>query len=133
MKIKFSLLFMLLVCNSIVYSQQKPTIIQASNEDFISYISQFDNELIIDVRDSSDFDNRIIKGSIYAATCEQMVKITDTLDYDTPLLVYCFKGKRSQKACEELISKGFKIVINLKQGLGEWDEKKNPLETIHNK
>jgi rhodanese-related sulfurtransferase len=116
-----------------VNSQQKPTIIQANNEDFISFISQFDNELIIDVRDSSDFNNRIIKGAVFAPTAELLKKITDTLDYDTPLLVYCFKGKRSQKACEELISKGFNTVINLRQGIGKWDEMKNPLETIYNK
>jgi thiosulfate sulfurtransferase len=132
MKSKIVLLF-LLINGTYAYSQKLGAIIQASGEEFVNYISEYGNEVIIDVRDSSDFNNRIIKGSIYAATCEQMVKITDTLDYDTPLLVYCFKGQRSQKACEELISKGFKVVINLKQGLGEWDEKKNPLETIHNK
>jgi rhodanese-related sulfurtransferase len=44
----------------------------------------------------------------------------DTLDRQTPIIVYCSVGYRSERIGEKLIARGFKNVKNLYGGIFEW-------------
>jgi rhodanese-related sulfurtransferase len=133
MKLKATFLCLIFAKTILSFAQPTAAIEQAGSDRFIGYILEFQNEIIIDVRDTASYENRKIHGAILAPASDQLSKIVDTLDFDTPLLVYCSRGKRSQKACEELISKGFRVVINLKEGLNKWPEKQYPLDKIYYK
>lgn len=57
---------------------------------------------------------------------------------DTPVVVYCSVGYRSEKVAEQLLSAGFKKVWNLYGGIFEWANQgypvygpKGPTEAVH--
>lgn len=131
-KVKYKLLILCLLngLGFVGLSQPKKAVIQASNEEFANLIMEYSNEIIIDVRDTAFYNNQIIQGAILVPTQAQLNQLVDSLDLDTPLLVYCSVGIRSKKACEVLVKLGFKTIINLEKGLDKWREKQFPVETI---
>ena len=83
-------------------------------------IYEFNNEIIIDVRTKKEFEESKISEAILAENSKILNQISDTLDFDTPILIYCEYGDRSITACELLSRKGFKHLYNLKNGLIDW-------------
>jgi len=128
-KHKLTILCLLLVLGLVVTSQPKTTINQASNVEFADLMMKHSNELIIDVRDTTSYDNQFISGAILVPTQAELIQLLDTLDLDTPMLVYCSFGIRSYKACEVMINKGFKTVVNLEKGIEFWEKKQFPIVT----
>ncbi|MDA3891057.1 MAG: rhodanese-like domain-containing protein [Salinivirgaceae bacterium] len=86
------------------------------------------NEIIIDVRPNEVFKNRKIQNAILVPFRNDLNNLTDTLDRDTPILVYCAIGMRSSKVSEILCEMNFNFVVNLKGGIDKW--KRNGFETI---
>ncbi len=103
-------------------SQNKAGFYQASEEEFQIWMDSSTQHLIIDVRDTNEIRTCRIMNAIFLPTKDDLWRATDTIDYDTPLLVYCTYGKRSRIVCQLLIDKGFKKVVNLQKGLNDWQK-----------
>ena len=89
----------------------------------LKQISESDpTAVILDVRTKKEYRKGHISNSFNAGNSKALTKITDTLDLDQPLLVYCDEGTRSFTACIILKEKGFLNVFNLETGLIGWKE-----------
>jgi rhodanese-related sulfurtransferase len=75
------------------------------------------NFAIIDVRTSSEFQPRHIKGAVnldfYAATFQTSLRALDT---SRTYLVYCASGNRSRQATQVMQNLGFTRIYNMTQG-----------------
>lgn len=78
--------------------------------------------VIIDVRTKKEFKKGHLRNAVNAKDSKVLNQITDSLDLDQPLLVYCDEGTRSFTACIILVEKGFINVYNLETGLIGWKE-----------
>ena len=52
----------------------------------------------------------------------------DTLDRNTPMIVYCQKGRRSGRAANALKKLGFTRIYDLEGGLDRWTAEGNAVE-----
>lgn len=126
---KVLILLILSGFSNFLFSQNKENLIeQASPEKFKAYIESLSKPLVIDVNDSLSRIHGYIKGSVWAGNEKQLKAITDTLDHENLVLVYCEKGVRSMQVCKILEQEGFKKIVNLEKGLISW--KKSKFETL---
>lgn len=72
------------------------------------------NILLLDVRESSEFQSGHIKGAknISLSVVEKKID-TIAKDKNTTLYVYCQSGARSARACQLLTAKGYTNIYNL--------------------
>lgn len=122
-KIIFTLSILLLSFFSVL--AQKGTIKNVSSEDFKKAISTNKNAVIIDLRTDDEIKSKgKIKGAkqidFLAVDAE---KIIAALDKNKTYLIYCAGGGRSGDAAELMQKQGFKEVVNLEKGFGEWLKK----------
>jgi len=82
----------------------------------------FENEVLIDVRSYKEFRVERINNAILAGNSEELLAITDTLDFEQPLFIYCEEESRSITACSILIGRGFKQIHILKEGIFGWKQ-----------
>jgi rhodanese-related sulfurtransferase len=81
------------------------------------------NTVVIDVRTPDEYNEGHIEGAVlmdYLET-EKFTKQVLTLDPEKNYILYCRSGKRSLNAANIMVSKGFKKVSDLKDGISEWD------------
>lgn len=79
------------------------------------------NLKLLDVRTPEEFRQGSLKGAIHININEStFLKKAETIDKNSPLIVYCRSGVRSAKACKILTENGFKAVYNLKGGIMSW-------------
>ncbi len=76
--------------------------------------------VLIDTRSWEEFRKERIKGAVLAESRESLYSITDSLDFDQPVFLYCEDDYRSPVACRILIEKGFRKLYNLEGGLIAW-------------
>ncbi len=120
-KILLHISFVIITING--YSQLKTNkVIDANAIEFQNLIDSCSNEIIIDVQTISEFKANALSGAINAPTKNDLFNITDTLDRDTPVLIYCNEGVRSLQASQLLLKNNFNLVVNLKNGLDDWVE-----------
>jgi rhodanese-related sulfurtransferase len=118
---------MLLVMTFNGFSQENNCYIEVDAIEFQKYIDSCTNELIFDVRPIDAMKSKAIPNAISVPTLDELEKITDTLDRDTPILVYCVIGVRSVKVSKILCDKKFSLVVSLIGGIEKW--KRNDFET----
>lgn len=123
--VTFFFLFLAISSNA----QNKDCYIDTKPSEFQVCIDSCTNEILIDVRPNEVFKNRKLPNAVLVPTKGELHKIADTVDTDTPILVYCAIGVRSETVCKILCEKEFTTVINLKGGIDKW--KKEGFETIH--
>jgi len=123
MKIKMTLYIIYVFCSINVSAQSKKCAIHLNASEFRTVIDSCDNEIIIDVRPTDNFKNKIIPNAIFVPSKSELDSFADTLDRDTPILVYCTVGVRSKNVCELLCKMEFKHVVNLKKGIEDWKKK----------
>ncbi len=78
-------------------------------------VLNYDNSILIDVRTSSEYKLGHLEGAInipYDNIIEGISKM-DGISYDTPIIVYCKSGGRSNQAFESLKSAGYNNVYDL--------------------
>ncbi|MFP4018911.1 MAG: rhodanese-like domain-containing protein [Bacteroidales bacterium] len=98
-------------------------------EDFYKKMNQEPDALVIDVCLEEDFKQKRIPGAFSAAEPDKLKELTESLDKNTPLLLYCYDGERSETACEILTEDyGFQNVFNLTKGLERWEELGFPVD-----
>lgn len=72
--------------------------------------------VILDVRESEEWDLGTLPGSILIAMTELMERVEE-LDKGTPILCVCRSGGRSAQVANYLSSLGFERVANLEGGV----------------
>jgi rhodanese-related sulfurtransferase len=85
--------------------------------------------LIVDVRTSGEYQSghileaELLPVQIFADNIGSLEKYKDE-----DILLYCASGNRSTVAARMLIDAGFTKVYNLRNGIGDWARKGNPVE-----
>jgi rhodanese-related sulfurtransferase len=89
-----------------------------------------EDALIVDVRDSGEYDAGHILGakSVPLARLDEGAGSELAKRKDKPIIVYCDGGQRSQKAAAALRKQGYEKVVNLTGGLGTWQQAGLPVE-----
>lgn len=102
--------------------------IQLNPINAIRLINNSDDKLIIDVRESSEFNKGHIKGAINQPLASFKDKLDDfSKNKDTVVLAYCASGAASGRACKILMQAGFSNVHNLAGGINGWLDAKLPV------
>lgn len=81
---------------------------------------------LVDVREKDEYDICQIQGSTLIPLSEFQNKAMQELKPEDDLVIHCHHGGRSQRACEYLMSLGFKKVVNLAGGIDAWSQKVDP-------
>lgn len=80
--------------------------------------------LIIDVRDTSDYNLGHIPNSINIPSDNISYKMKSLMEYkNQPILIYCSKGHRSATVSKYLENKGFSNIYNLLNGYDNYSYK----------
>ncbi len=86
--------------------------------------------VIVDVREQAEWDEQHIDGAIFIPLNQVESRMSELAQYkDSPIIVQCRSGKRSNIAGAKLIDAGFTKVYNLEGGILAWD--KQGLETVN--
>lgn len=83
--------------------------------------------VIFDTREREEYNVSHIPGAIYLGYNKLEKKELEKLDKDTPIVVYCSVGYRSEKIGEQLEEMGFTQVENLYGSIFEWVNQGNEL------
>jgi len=84
--------------------------------------------VILDVRTEEEYAKGHIEGAINIPL-EELEQRLDELDRERAILVYCWSGVRSERACEMLIESGFRKVYNMEGGISAWMSAGYPIVT----
>lgn len=136
---KHKILYIGLLLISFAASSQKSldALLRISNAETIPYISVDelrmyqlnDSVVILDAREREEFDVSHIPSARYVGydhfSSEEISE--EIIDKDTPIIVYCSLGIRSEDVGEELEKVGFTNVKNLYGGIFEWKNKIYPV------
>jgi rhodanese-related sulfurtransferase len=80
-----------------------------------------DNALVLDVRETSEFENGHIINALHIAVGSLGNNLAKLDKYrQQPIVVGCASGNRSSQACRILKKNGFEKVYNLKGGMLAW-------------
>jgi rhodanese-related sulfurtransferase len=116
-----------------------PFLIEAQNEngeyknlgpsEFYIQMQTHPNSLVLDVRLFSEYRQERIPGAVLAEKREKLVSVTDSVDKETHIFVYCEDGQRSATVSKILTQElGFTNVYNLEKGLYAWKRKGLPID-----
>jgi len=83
--------------------------------------------LILDTREQEEYDVSHMEAAQFAGFKHFDIDDWKDVDKDTPIVVYCSVGYRSEKVGKKLKKAGFTQVYNLYGGLFEWVNRKHPL------
>ncbi|MGZ3900101.1 MAG: rhodanese-like domain-containing protein [Bacteroidia bacterium] len=120
------ILLMMMVAGSAMYSQ---TVKNVSAEEFKKDIDA-KKGILIDLRTDEEIKS---KGKIKGAKqidflAKDAEKQFEKLDKKKTYLIYCAGGGRSGECADLMKKQGFKEVINLEKGFGEWKNKGYEIE-----
>jgi len=113
--------------SSLVPQEKSDTVNMLETKEFYIKIHQVSNPLIVDVGEYKDYQKERIPGAVPAPTRDDLFSLTDTLDREQPIFIYCKYISRSITAYELLDKKNFSNIFVLKEGIIGW--KKQGLET----
>ena len=101
----------------------KNTIMNLTQEDWVSQFEADENAVILDVRTEAEFNEGIIANAINIDIHlgQGFISEIEALDKTKNYYVYCRSGMRSAKACEIMNELGFENAYNLVGGIIEWD------------
>jgi len=121
MRVLFTIIvFFLLYTVNRAQEATKPIINIVDPEEFSIQMNLHDHYILIDVRTRLEYRISRIPGAILAGTDAILYSLTDTLDRETPLLLYCTTHTRSLSAAKVLAEKGFKNIFVLDPGILGW-------------
>lgn len=75
---------------------------------------------LVDVREKNEFEIARIPNSKLIPLSEFSKRVLEELKPEMDLVLHCHHGGRSTRACEYLVSMGFKNVANLTGGIDAW-------------
>ncbi len=107
------------------YSQE---VLYLSPDSFYLQYHSAVNPVLIDVRTSREFRKFRLPGALPAEKAERLFAITDTLDAEQSLFIYCEETSRSGTASALLATKGFTRIYVLRGGILQWMRAGLPLD-----
>ncbi len=133
------LFYIILLFSLSGYSQSKiDSVLKVSNNQSVEYILHnelkiTDSIVLLDTREKKEFKVSHLKNAVWVGyTNFNANKVTKTVsNKDTPIIVYCSIGVRSEDIGEKLLELGYTNVQNLYGGIFEW--KNNNLPVYDNK
>jgi rhodanese-related sulfurtransferase len=85
--------------------------------------------VLIDVRETDDFNTSHAVGAIHLSRGVLELKIEDTVpDASTPIICYCGGSSRSALAAESLQKMGYTNVVSMESGFRGWKQAELPTE-----
>ena len=128
--------------NSEAYAKKLSTLLSHTvNEISVDSASQLLKSIFLDNRSEKEYKVSHIQGALFAEYNLLAINVNalKNVNKNTPIIVYCSVGYRSEKTAEKLLKMGFTKVYNLYGGLFEWsnnnkpmvDENNNPTKKIH--
>lgn len=92
-----------------------------------SLASQNEKALFIDARELEEYNVSHIKNAIWVGYNKLDLTQLNDVDKETPLIIYCSIGARSEKVAQKLIKKGYENAHNLYGGIFEWVNQDKPV------
>lgn len=105
-------------------------------EEFIKEFNENADAVIIDVRNSKDFNKSRISGAVnvpYHTITEEYFGGPDAVAIDKSLFIYCYAGVWSRKAAVMFYDHGYRNIFSLEGGFSRWKARKMPVERKKNK
>jgi rhodanese-related sulfurtransferase len=123
------------------YAQKSiPKVLDKLNKKTVPYITPEElkskkNYVILDSREAKEYQVSHLKKAIHVGYDKFNSKIVlDAVkDFETPIVVYCSIGVRSEIIGEKLLKLGYKNVYNLYGGIFDWKNKEFKVENGDNK
>ncbi|KAA0546616.1 hypothetical protein FZW96_15365 [Bacillus sp. BGMRC 2118] len=91
----------------------------ASNDDLLQRLTNNDNIVVLDVRESVEYAFNHIPNAICIPLGELEDRMNE-LNKDAEIYVVCRTGNRSDMAAQKLTEKGYENVINVVPGMSGW-------------
>jgi rhodanese-related sulfurtransferase len=97
------------------------------------------NYTFLDAREAEEYNVSHIPNARFIGSEHFELPVINDLPKNTPLILYCSIGKRSEKITKELLKEGFSNVHNLYGGIFEWvnqgngaiDNENKPTNKVH--
>lgn len=111
-----------------IVDDAKSRIRQTSVDAIRSRMERKEKFVLVDVREDNEFANDHLPGAIHLGKgvierdIEQRVP-----GLDTEIVLYCGGGFRSALAADNLQKMGYRNVVSMDGGIGEWRQKNYPL------
>jgi len=86
---------------------------------------------LLDAREKREYNVSHLPKSTWVGYTNFSAQRVKHLDRNTPIVVYCSIGVRSEHIATEMTNLGFKEVYNLYGGIFEWSNQSFPLENKH--
>lgn len=84
--------------------------------------------IIVDVREQDEWNEQHIDGAIFIPLASLDSRVDELSQYkDSPIIMQCRSGRRSEIAAKELIKAGFTQVKNLEGGILAWEAAQLPI------
>ena len=103
-------------------------IFKLDTDEFYIKLNSTTEKLILDVRELKDFEKERIPNAVSASNQQILISLTDSMDYEIPIFLYCDFISRSIDAGKILEKKGFNKIYLLEDGFTGWKKKKLPVE-----
>lgn len=112
---KIILLTILLISICGCNNTEKSEIKQVTCNEKDEIIEKENHALLIDVRTKEEYEESHLKDAINIQYDEIVQKLSTygTIDFDTPIIVYCKSGTRSNMAAQTLKEEGYKNIYDL--------------------
>lgn len=83
-------------------------------------VKKLSDALILDAREKNEYEVSHLPNAVYIGYDKFEKNVLKNIPSDTPIVVYCSIGYRSEKIGEKLQKLGFKNVYNLYGSIFEW-------------
>lgn len=131
---KYSFLFFCFLFSISAVNSQRTIekTLEKFNKKSVPYISVEElqtkkNTTILDSREIEEFTISHLKNAIWVGYKDFDITTLNIKDKNTPIVVYCSIGVRSENIGEKLVANGFTNVKNLYGGIFKWVEKDFPI------
>lgn len=85
--------------------------------------------LVVDVRDTGEYEAGHVAGARHVPEKQLTERLRELEKFrERPIIVTCRSGTRSQVAVQVLRRNGFNEAVNLRGGIGAWEQAGMPLE-----
>lgn len=112
--------------NTAIKQNAKETIVMSVNAATVNDWIENDQALLVDVRETSEFDKEHIPGALLLPLSAFDPELFPSIP-GKRVVLHCAVGKRSETAGKMLLNEGYKDIIHMEGGLEEW--KKAGFET----
>lgn len=121
MRLLFFIIIQVIIFSGIRAQEITDSVIKSVDpEEFYIQMHLHDYHFLIDVRSRLEYRISRIPGAILAENRSVLHALTDTLDRETPLLLYCTTDTRSSASAKHLAEKGFMNIFVLEPGIIGW-------------